>query len=158
MSEKRYYVAYGSNLNVAQMRWRCPEARAVGTAELEGWELLFRGSKTGSYLTIERSEGGRVPVAVWEVTERDEDALDRYEGYPAFYYKREIKLTYTGCRTGRRRTVSAFVYVMREDRPLGVPSAGYMRTCLEGYDAFRFDRDALLGAYFRSREVCGDEG
>ena len=62
---KRYYIAYGSNLNVEQMKHRCPDARVVGTATLEGWTLLFRGSKTGSYLTIEPKEGSSVPVAVW---------------------------------------------------------------------------------------------
>lgn len=29
---KRYYLAYGSNLNVRQMAWRCPTAKAVGIA------------------------------------------------------------------------------------------------------------------------------
>ena len=51
--EKRYYIAYGSNLNVHQMRMRCPSARRIGTSELKGYELLFKGSKTGSYLTVE---------------------------------------------------------------------------------------------------------
>ncbi len=45
---KRYYIAYGSNLNVTQMRMRCPRATILGTATLKGWELLFKGSKTGS--------------------------------------------------------------------------------------------------------------
>ena len=53
MKEKRYYIAYGSNLNVPQMRMRCPHATILGTSNLKGWELLFKGSKTGSYLTIE---------------------------------------------------------------------------------------------------------
>ena len=48
MKEKRYYIAYGSNLNVGQMRMRCPHATILGTANLKGWELLFKGSKTGS--------------------------------------------------------------------------------------------------------------
>lgn len=56
--EKRYYIAYGSNLNVRQMRMRCPHATICGTARLSGWELLFKGSKTGSYLTIEKCETG----------------------------------------------------------------------------------------------------
>ena len=51
--EKRYYLAYGSNLNVRQMKLRCPTARIVGTATIEGYRLMFKGSKTGSYLTIE---------------------------------------------------------------------------------------------------------
>lgn len=51
--EKRYYIAYGSNLNIRQMRMRCPGARIMGTSEIEDYELLFKGSQTGAYLTIE---------------------------------------------------------------------------------------------------------
>ena len=86
--EKRYYIAYGSNLNVRQMRMRCPSARIIGTSVLKDYELLFKGSKTGSYLTVEKKSGVSVPVAVWEVTAEDEKALDRYEGFPNFYYKK----------------------------------------------------------------------
>lgn len=74
---KRYYIAYGSNLNIRQMRIRCPHARVIGTAVINDYELLFKGSRTGAYLTIEPKEGGEVPVAVWEVTESDETALDQ---------------------------------------------------------------------------------
>lgn len=42
MNEKRYYIAYGSNLNVRQMRMRCPHATILGTANLKDWELLLR--------------------------------------------------------------------------------------------------------------------
>ena len=68
MSKKRYYLAYGSNLNRKQMEARCPGAKPIGTALLEGYELLFKGSKTGFYLTIEPRADGVVPIAVWEVT------------------------------------------------------------------------------------------
>ena len=50
---KKYYIAYGSNLNVQQMKFRCPTARVVGTSVIRNYELLYKGSKTGSYLTIE---------------------------------------------------------------------------------------------------------
>lgn len=154
---KRYYIAYGSNLNLAQMKARCPSATAVGTAMLEGWELLFKGSRTGAYLTIEKRAGRTVPVAVWEVTEQDEKALDRYEGFPTFYYKKEIKLKYKSFRTGRYRTVNAFVYVMHENRPIGIPSGFYVQTCAAGYDAFSFDKDILMAAYDRCKEVASHE-
>ena len=106
---KRYYIAYGSNLNIRQMRIRCPHARVIGTAVINDYELLFKGSRTGAYLTIEPKEGGEVPVAVWEVTESDEAALDRYEGYPVFYYKKEMELDIRGIRTGKIRRRKCFV-------------------------------------------------
>ena len=51
---KKFYLAYGSNLNVKQMQFRCPDARIVGTAEIPNYQLLFKGSKTGSLLTAMR--------------------------------------------------------------------------------------------------------
>ena len=147
---KYFYLAYGSNLNVRQMKLRCPTARVVGTAEVKDYELLFKGSKTGSYLTIEPKEGGIVPVAVWEVQEQDVRRLDAYEGFPKFYYKKDMEIRYKGIRTGRHRTVTAFVYVMHEDRKLGIPSSYYVRTCMEGYNAFGFDFKILFDAVDRS--------
>lgn len=148
--EKRYYIAYGSNLNIRQMKMRCPSARIIGTSEVPNYELLFKGSKTGSYLTIEPKGNSTVPVAVWEVTQKDELALDRYEGFPAFYYKAEMVLPIKGIRTGRVRQRRVFVYIMHEDRPIGVPSVYYLRTCLEGYDDFGFDSKILMNAYLNS--------
>ena len=150
--EKRYYLAYGSNLNVRQMRMRCPTARMIGTATIEDYRLMFKGSKTGSYLTIEPEEGCSVPVGVWEVTARDELALDRYEGYPTFYYKKELELPITGCRTGQVRQRKVFVYIMHEDRPLGQPSEYYLNVCARGYCFFDFDVNRLIQAVYDSQE------
>ena len=96
-------------------------------------------------------------MVIWEVTASDEAALDRYEGFPNFYYKKDIKLQYKGIRTGKRRTVTAFVYIMHEDRPMGVPSDYYMRTCMEGYNTFRFDKRVLAAAYEKYRAVGNRE-
>ena len=150
--EKRYYIAYGSNLNIRQMRMRCPGARIIGTSVIEGYRLLFKGSRTGSYLTIEPQEGASVPVAAWAVTEEDEAALDRYEGFPSFYYKKEMELPLKGIKTGKVRLRKVFVYIMHEDRPLGVPSEFYMETCKQGYQSFGFDEAFLEQAYADSRE------
>ena len=53
----KYYIAYGSNLNVQQMRWRCPGREDHWHGKLKDYRLLFKGSKTGSYLTIEPEAG-----------------------------------------------------------------------------------------------------
>lgn len=150
--DKRYYIAYGSNLNVHQMHWRCPGARIIGTSVLQNYRLMFKGSKTGSYLTVEPEQGCKVPVAVWEVTAEDELALDRYEGYPTFYYKAELKLDIKGIRTGRIRKRRVFVYIMHEDRQFGIPSDSYLSVCTQGYRFFGFPADSLLEAYQYSKE------
>ena len=139
---KKFYLAYGSNLNVKQMQFRCPDARIVGTAEIPNYQLLFKGSKTGSYLTIEPKQGCTVPAAVWSVSERNELALDRYEGYPHFYYKTELELPLA--ETGKKLT--AFVYIMHEERKLGIPTSAYIRTCVDGYRQFGFDLKHLQKA------------
>ena len=136
--EKRYYIAYGSNLNIRQMRMRCPSARRIGTS--------------GAYLTVEKKPGRSVPVGVWEVTQADEKALDRYEGFPNFYYKKELTLPIKGTRTGKVRKHRVFVYIMHENRSIGIPSISYMQTCIRGYDDFRFDRRVLIDAYLKCVE------
>ena len=100
---KKYYLAYGSNLNVRQMRFRCPTARIVGTAEIEDYELLFKGSRSGSYLRLKK----------------------------------------------------AFVYIMHEERQLGIPSWHYVETCIEGYSTFGFDESLLMKAIRKSRRGLG---
>lgn len=154
VTEMRYYLAYGSNLNLDQMQYRCPKATPIGTAVIKGYELLFKGSKTGSYLTIEKNENEYVPVGVWEVNEAEERRLDIYEGYPTFYYKKDIEVWLRDW-DGNRRKINAFVYIMHEDRPLGEPSLYYVRTCAEGYRSFGFKLGHLRKALEKS--VKGDK-
>ena len=73
-----------------------------------------------------------------------------------FYYKAEMKLPIKGIRTGKIRVRNTFVYIMHEDRPLGLPSDYYVRTCLEGYRSFGFDEAFLEQAYAISGEVDSD--
>ena len=109
---KKLYIAYGSNMDEGQMAYRCPTARLLGQAEVEGYRLLFKGSLTGAYATIEPQEGGRVPALVWEIGEADEASLDRYEGFPSFYYKKDLTVSLGG------QEVTAMVYIMDERRRL----------------------------------------
>ena len=149
MEKKKYYLAYGSNLNVRQMRYRCPTAKPIGITAIPDYELLYKGSKTGSYLTIEKKKGSLVPIVVWEVTAADEKRLDDYEGYPNFYYKKEMKLP-VRLANGKTKKLTAFIYIMHEERELGCPSLAYIRTCKEGYRNFGFDQKYLETAYMRS--------
>lgn len=144
----RFYLAYGSNLNLVQMASRCPGAEWIGSGELEGWELLYKGSKTGAYLTIEKKKGGKVPIGVFTVTEEDEKRLDRYEGCPAFYYKKEVPIEVP--MDGKTIQGTGFIYIMHEDRPLGLPTRWYVDTCMQGYEDFGFDKNYLYEAEART--------
>lgn len=151
--KEKLYLAYGSNLNVRQMLTRCPNAILFGIAEINDYELLFKGSKTGAYLTIERRKGSSVPVGVWAVTECDIRALDRYEGFPAFYYKKVFRRQIWGKDGENLGVRECFAYIMHEDREIGIPSSIYVNTCREGYKHFGFDTDSLMDAIKRSKEA-----
>jgi hypothetical protein len=146
MQKEKLYIAYGSNLNLQQMKYRCPTAKVVGKSEIKDYELLFRGSKTGSYATIEPCKGDSVPVLIWSVKPKDEIALDRYEGFPRFYEKETIELELKG------KVVSAFVYVMTEGHQLGMPSEIYIKTIEEGYKTAGFDLAIIENAIEKTEE------
>ena len=87
MRKTDLYLAYGSNLNLRQMKFRCPTAKVVGSAVLEDYKMVFRGARRSGVATIEKCKGFKVPVLIWKITPLDEIRLDRYEGYPYFYRK-----------------------------------------------------------------------
>lgn len=141
--KSRIYLAYGSNMDLEQMKARCPGAQLLGTGHLDGWQLLFKGSKTGAYATIEQDEDHYVPVLIWRITEEDEKRLDRYEGFPVFYYKRQIPtimMDEEGKECGR---TSGMAYIMREYRPFGLPSSWYTKLLANSYRDFGFDKGIL---------------
>lgn len=148
---KTYYLAYGSNLNKRQMKRRCPDATKIGTSFIEGYRLMFKGSKTGSYLTIEKAEGYMVPVGVWLVSEHDLASLDIYEGYPSFYYRKWVNVPLKN-KNATQGKIKALVYIMHEKRKFGCHTKLYVNTCLEGYEDFGFDKRYLLEALKYSLE------
>ena len=128
MKKPRLYVAYGSNLNKRQMSYRCPGAKVITTGIIENHRLVYRGSKTGAYATIIPCEGESVQVAIWQINKTHEIALDRYEGFPSFYYKKMINV-----KAFNGYNFEAMVYIMRDDAPVGRPSEYYLDVCAEGY-------------------------
>ena len=146
----KIYIAYGSNMELAQMAHRCPEAQLLGTGLLEGWRLMFKGSLTGAYATIEREKGCTVPILLWRISASDEERLDRYEGFPSFYYKRTIQAAKTdehGVRAGLTRGMA---YIMHDERKLGLPTLHYFEVLATAYEKFGFDMKILEDAYIFS--------
>lgn len=143
---KKYYIAYGSNMDERQMAVRCRDASLVGTGTIPDYELLFKGSLTGCYATIESKEKSMVPVTVWTISKADEKRLDRYEGFPTFYYKKDVKVQ------TEEGTITGLVYIMHEDRHCGVPFTWYYEQMEKDYRKFGFDRTILEKALAVSKE------
>lgn len=133
----KLYIAYGSNMDEEQMRYRCPEAKVVGTGTVEGYGLLFKGGTDHAYATIEPEKDSHIPVLVWKISERDEQRLDRYEGYPKFYYKKDILVEVNG------EPKEAMVYIMDERNPRNRPSSEYYHILKNAYQNFGFDGTVL---------------
>lgn len=149
--KNKLYIAYGSNLNLPQMAQRCPTAKPVGTSEIKDHALLFRGGRRGAVATVEPCEGASVPVLLWDITPRDEKALDAYEGYPSLYEKQTLDLKLNG------ETVSAMVYVMTPGHRLGYPSDYYYGVIEEGYRTAGFDSAVLEEAIERTEQMMAAE-
>lgn len=135
---KKYYLAYGSNLNLGQMFNRCPGAKPIGIINLKDYRLVYKGSMDGfSYLTIEKCDGYNVPLGLFEVSYLDIYFLDKYEGYPSFYSKCYIPIKIND------ENKKALIYVMNQDFDYHIPSEEYVNTCIEGYNYFDFDKSIL---------------
>ena len=100
------------------MSYRCPGATVAFTGYLINWKLLYRGSRTGSYATVKKQKGSRVPVAVWNIDSKNEKALDLYEGYPRFYKKRNV---FVQLKNGTRK--KAMIYLLPDSATAGRPSS-----------------------------------
>ena len=85
----RYYFAYGSNMNLEQMKYRCPAAEVVENVRLENYRLAFRGRAPGNGVaTVLPEKGSYVEGVLWKITEACEKSLDFYEGFPNFLWER----------------------------------------------------------------------
>ena len=138
MEYKRLYIAYGSNINLEQMAYRCPNSKIIGTDKLPGYELEFRG-----VATIVPKEGSEVPVLLWEIDQRDELSLDRYEGFPRMYRKELFEIEVDG----RIREGMAYLMNYGEIAP---PSPMYYNAIKKGYEDNGMDTSYLRAALERS--------
>ena len=86
----RYYFAYGSNMNLEQMKYRCPAAEVVENVRLENYRLAFRGRAPGNGVaTVLPEKGSYVEGVLWKITEACEKSLEDV-------YKRQVLIIGAG--------------------------------------------------------------
>ena len=135
------YIAYGSNMNIEQMKRRCPNSKEIGKGILKDYKLVFKG-----VADIIKCPGAEVPIAIWEITEKCEISLDRYEGYPRLYRKEYVTIEING------KEEIAMVYVMNYGR-IAPPNAYYYNVIKQGYEDFDINITPLKVALAESRKT-----
>lgn len=132
------YFAYGANLSLDSMAWRCPQARPLTAFYLRDWRLELH-----CHATIRPSAGDRVAGALWSITPDCEDSLDSFEGYPVYYQKQIVE----------QDGVQFMIYVMNE--PLsGSPGQGYVDLLREGYQDWCLPEPWLDRAYHTHDKIA----
>lgn len=138
------YCSYGSNCNLQQMAYRCPNSKKVSVGLLKGWKAVFN-----IHMDIIKTDNTDdiVPVVVWDIAEKDWSMLDMYEGYPSYYVKKTVNVILDNGTEER-----AVVYVMADNRKgICPPTSGYFNGIVKGYMDNGINTDYLFEALDYSR-------
>ena len=142
------YFAYGSNLWRKQMLVRCPDHSEIGTGCLRGWRWIIT---TRGYASIVMSKGDFILGSVYELSEADVLALDRFEGVAQGHYRKEmIEIDLDG------HTLICLVYVDQVARE-GEPKEEYIARINHGILDANFP-DEYVFRYMRPFVPAGSAG
>ena len=128
------YFAYGSNLNLFQMKRRCKDSVFLRKYELKGYKLNFRSKYRAA--DIEKSKNSIVPGALFEISKSDEKKLDVYEDFPILYKK--LYFSYYN------KTVMTYIMVNKTE--FRYPTERYLNVVKKGYKDCKLDNKFLIKA------------
>ncbi len=128
------YFAYGSNLNLFQMKRRCKDSVFLKKYELKGYKLNFRSKYRAA--DIEKSKNSIVPGALFEISKSDEKKLDVYEDFPILYKK--LYFSYYN------KTVMTYIMVNKTE--FRYPTERYLNVVKQGYKDCKLNLDYLTRA------------
>lgn len=148
--EEKHYFAYGSNMNLNQMAFRCPDAEVVEPVRLEGYRLAFCMNGGGNGVaTILPEQGSFVDGVLWRISRRDEQRLDRYEGFPYLYGKDAVTVITSD---GVRREIMAYTMNSPFKDVPALPSLSYLGGILHGCRQNGIDTAPVLDAVRRTQQ------
>ena len=132
------YFAYGSNLNIFQMKRRCKDSKFLKKIKLKDFRLTFRSKYRAA--DIEPKKNSIVPGALFEISKSDEKRLDLYEDYPLLYTK--YYFTYYGKKV--------MTYTMVKKTKFTYPTERYLNVVKRGYKDCKLEKKYLLKALMPS--------
>ena len=133
------YFAYGSNLNLFQMKRRCKDSIFLKKINLKDFKLTFRSKYRAA--DIEPKKNSIVPGGLFNISKSDEKKLDVYEDFPNLYKKHYF--FYYGKKV--------MTYTMVQKSPFKFPTERYLNVVKRGYKDCNLDRKFLLKALIGSK-------
>jgi len=115
------YFAYGSNLNLFQMKRRCKDSIFLKKINLKDFRLTFRSKYRAA--DIESKKNSIVPGGLFDISKSDEKKLDVYEDYPILY--RKFYFTYYGKKVMTYTMVNKSAFKFPTERYLNIIKRGY---------------------------------
>lgn len=138
------YFAYGSNLNIKQMKTRCPSAEIYGKGYLKEYELIFprkHRNWPAGVASVGNNKEKTVEGVIYQVSDEDLLKLDEAENLKAEEYFRNELIIET-----EQASINAWVYIANpmEEAPY-LPDNSYMDRIISGAK-----QHSLSDAYIRS--------
>jgi gamma-glutamylcyclotransferase (GGCT)/AIG2-like uncharacterized protein YtfP len=133
------YFAYGSNMDLEQMKARCPGTRVMGVAHLSHYRMAFtrwsRSWKSGT-ADILPDFGKTVFGALYDLSLDDLKKMDKFADYPNSYIRQDVFVNF-----GDER-LPALTYVARR---LGVflPSKSYIGKMVRGAESHEISEEYI---------------
>ena len=127
--KKNMYFAYGSNLDLVQMKRRCPSSKLISKGSLSGYRLTFNRFSSGwggGVADVIQAQDSKVWGLVFEISDTDLERLDRYEGYhkdETSLYERWKTVIYTP----NGQVSDVWVYTVVEKQKFVRPTPEYLQ-------------------------------
>ena len=120
------YFAYGSNMNLEQMKSRCQNNWSkISNGILKNYEFGF--DKSG-YANIKETQDKEVIGVLYSLTQPCLDSLDGYEGYPNHYNRKTVSIT----GLENKITYQAWIYIQPKENFNGIANKPYLDTIITG--------------------------
>jgi gamma-glutamylcyclotransferase (GGCT)/AIG2-like uncharacterized protein YtfP len=134
-----FYFAFGSNLNTQFMKDRCPGSVVIGKAVLKNYHLgftIFSRSRQCGCADIMKQEGSEVWGLLYRLTDKDLEALDKYENHPHSYERIEAEVM-----NEKNELVKVYTYQVVNKEPGLKPSKAFMAPMIAAAHELEFPRE-----------------
>ena len=152
------YFAYGSNLDLPQMKRRCPSSELISKGSLPDYRLTFNKFSSGwggGVADVIQDQGSKVWGLVFELSDTDLERLDRYEGYhkdcTSLYERWKTVID-----TPNGQVSDVWVYTVVEKQKFVKPTLGYLQIIKDATKKWNFPKTYLMLAYLDA--LCEDYG